>query len=471
MRHTLKIALLAGGLLVTGQQSLAESDPNMPTSAQPRQVILIIGDGMDEHQITIARNYLKGASGRLLMDQMPMRGASQILTVEDKAGGKPVYVADSANTATSMATGAVTSRGRIGTSAGTDLPITTIVELAEAAGYRTGLVSTANVTDATPASFVAHINLRFCEDPEHIVDVKYKDIPLGDCSQHLKSNGGLGSISQQLAESDLDVILGGGAKHFLPLAEGQDVSVLEAARNNGFQVVTDTTELASADPDQRLLGLFSEEHLPVRLRGENGRGAEPAERSWLNYLHPYLGEVTLPAPMACEPNPEFTATPSLKQMTDAALAHLSRENEQGFFLMIESASVDKESHERRACGSIGEVEQLEEALASALAFAEENTNTLILVTADHSQAAQLIPYESMFAAFPIPIVPQGMLVRIETPEGAHMTVSYATNNFNYEEHTGAAVPVYGNSEALGIVPPFIQQPQVFEITRDYLGLM
>ena len=120
---------------------------------EPRHVILIIGDGMDEQQITIARNYLKGASGELLLDRLPMRGAAQILTIDDRVNGAPIYVADSANTASSMATGEVTSRGRIATSAGDDHDLKTIVELAKDAGYRTGIVTTASVTDATPAAF------------------------------------------------------------------------------------------------------------------------------------------------------------------------------------------------------------------------------------------------------------------------------------------------------------------------------
>ncbi len=120
---------------------------------------------MDEQQITIARNYLKGAAGQLLLDRMPLRSAVQILTTEERENGKPVYVADSANTATSMATGAITSTGRISTSPGTDKDFTNIVELAAAAGLRTGMVTTASVTDATPAAFAAHISFRLCEDP------------------------------------------------------------------------------------------------------------------------------------------------------------------------------------------------------------------------------------------------------------------------------------------------------------------
>ena len=198
-----------------------------------------------------------------------------------------------------------------------------------------------------------------------------------------------GSIAEQLADSSLDVMLGGGAKHFLPNAEGTTESVISLARHNGFQVVTTAAELAAASPYKRLLGLFAPSTLPVRLQGENGREAEEPKRSWLNHIHPYLGRVTQPEPMSCEPNPAFAAVPDLQQMTEAALRHLSHNNDAGFFLMVESASIDKQSHERKPCGSIGEVQQLEETLTSALAFAETHPRTLILVTADHSQACLL----------------------------------------------------------------------------------
>jgi hypothetical protein len=51
-----------------------------------------------------------------------------------------------------------------------------------------------------------------------------------------------------------------------------------------------------------------------------------------------------------------------------------------------------------------------------------------------------------------------------------MAINYATSTFMMEEHTGANVPLFGNAESLGLVPPFVRQPQLFEISRDYLGL-
>ena len=436
---------------------------SLPAQAS-RNVILFIGDGMDDHQISIARNYLVGARGRLTLDGMPLRGVSQVLTVSEE--GEPVYVADSANSATAMATGEITSRGRIATSAGTDKPLKTIVEIIEPRGFRTGLVATSSVTDATPASFVAHINMRFCENPEAIHGVEIGPVKLPDCPAYTRANGGPGSISEQIAESDVDVVLGGGSKHFNLPAEGMDMTVAQLARNNGYHVVESRDALAGVPADGKLLGLFSPSTMPVRLQGEDRREAESAEASWANHLHPYLGSVELPAVMDCEPNPDFASMPSLKQMTDVALARL--ENETGFFLMVESASIDKQSHERKPCGSIGELEQLEEALQSALAFAEKNPETLIIVTADHAQAAQMIPEESLFARYPIPVYTPGKVARIRTPEGAVLAVNYATNNFSYEEHTGANVPVFANREGFGRVAPMITQPDLFAIMLDYL---
>lgn len=456
------------------ERTLANSDPD----EAPRQVILLIGDGMGEQQISIARNYLEGSSGRLGMDALPLRSSVAVLTVEDKVDGKPVYVADSANTATAIATGVVTSRGRIATSPGDDRDLRTIVEMAADAGLRTGIVSTASVTDATPAAFAAHVNLRLCENPEMMVDITIRDVPLGGCPQDLRSAGGAGSISEQLVNGPLDVILGGGAKHFSPTAEGHTQSVEAIARQHGFTVLSTKDELAAAGKaatgdgaaQQRLLGLFAPSTLPVRLKAASGRTAEAPQPSVLNRVHRYLGSVEIPPETQCEPDPSFAPIPTLAHMTEVAIAQLSAQNDKGFFLMIESASIDKQAHMRQPCGSIGELEQLDEALAVAMAFAQTHPRTLILVTADHSQAAQIIPSESLFAAYPIPLYSPGKIARLATLEGGHMTVNYATTNFMLEEHTGAAVPLLSNSEGQGRIPAHVTQPEIFGIVKDYLGL-
>lgn len=466
------IYLILGGLFSSAVSAEATSTTTQETTviasdtASVKNVILIIGDGMDDHQITIARNYLSGVTGQLTLDTMARRSIAQVLTVSNMQPDLPVYVADSANSATAIATGTVTSRGRISTTAGSDEDLTTIVELANKAGLRTGVVSTASVTDATVAAFYAHISLRVCENPSMMHDALLFDrIPI-DCSPDMKENGGLGSISEQLVSSNLDLALGGGAKHFAPDMEGGTDSVTTAAEAAGFQILSSIDELNSASPDTRWLGLFGPSTLPTRLQGEGGRSAEKPEPSFMNRVHWSQGQVTLPDPIGCEENPEFEGIPSLKLMTDRALDRLSNDN--GFFLMIESASIDKQSHLRDACGSIGEVEQLEEALQSALAFADKNPGTLIIVTADHGQAAQLIPNESLFDAFGLPVYTPGHVMRIKTPEGALMAVNYATNSFLSEEHTGVSVPVLTNSK--DPFPTMVTQPGLFEIMARHLGL-
>ena len=432
-------------------------------AAATKNVILIIGDGMDDQQITIARNYLQGPTGRLTLDSMPVRSSVQVLTLDEQNTNLPLYVAESAGSGTAIATGTVTSRARISTSPGTDQAQKTIVELAQDAGMHTGVVSTASVTDATPAVFMAHINVRSCENPQTMVGER------GDCQQYQVQNGGAGSIAEQIAKSGLDLVLGGGYEHFDVPAEGATVTVGAQADEHGYTVIRTTEQLRTIQPNQRVLGLFAQSHLPVRLRGEGGRVAEKPTPSLLNRVYWAFGEVTLPDAMSCEANPDYQDTPPLRLMTEQALAHLDQ-GDQGFFLMIESASIDKKSHARDACGSIGELEQLEESLVVALAFAANNPDTLVIVTADHSQAAQMVPDPSLFAAFGVPVYTPGSLMRLKMPFGGTMAINYATNEFFAEEHTGAAVPLYANDVGEGLFPIFINQPDIFQVMREFLSL-
>lgn len=440
-----------------------------------QNVILIIGDGMDDQQITAARNYLYGASGQTILDSMPVRSAVQVLTVDNEHPEKPVYVADSANSATAMATGVTTSMGRIGTSAKTDRDLTTIIELAEDKGFKTGIVTTASITDATPAAFATHVSVRGCETPERMVQYQSHGDYVIDCEQDTQAKGGLGSISEQLAVSNVDVLLGGGMNRFNKKAENSEQTMLEQAKNHNFHVIKTLEDAKDVKPIEKIMGLFAGKHLPVRLQGTDGRIAEQPEFSFLNWFHRYLGSVSIPEEMECEANPEFLAdnTPHLKDMTQVALNHLN--NEKGFFLMVESASIDKQSHKRNPCGSIGEAEQLFETVQVALDFAKLNTDTLILITADHGQAAQIIPHASMYNVYGVPVATPGAIARIRTPEGSIMGINYATNEFNYEEHTGVNVPLFANKNikdqnGKDMITGLIRQKDIFTISKMYLGL-
>ena len=434
------------------------------TTAKSRNLILIIGDGFDDQHVTMGRNYLVGMSGKLILDTMPYRASVQVETVSEQ--GQPLYVADSANTATSLATGEVTQIGRIATDI-EDNDLNTIAERALDSGFRVGLVTTSSLTDATPASFLAHVSARSCEGPEEVLGSTYYGIPQPACLDDARDNGGPGSIIEQLVNSGAQVLLGGGTK-FLEQTTIDGETVAAMATGRGYRILDRDTDLSAVTHEKSLLGTFDEETLEVRWQGTNKRVAEETETSWLHHLSNYLGDTEEPEPMSCEPNPDYEGTPSLASMTDLALRHLSRDNDRGFFLMIESASIDKESHKRNPCGSIGEIEQLEESLALALSFAAQHPDTAILVTADHAQAAQILPEPSLYSNYPIPIYSPGLTARIATPEGSMMRVNYATNNGFSEEHTGANVPLFANDVAGPWLSPFLRQREVHDAMSAFL---
>ena len=441
-------------LLTTALTAIASNN-----SETRRNVILFIGDGMDDEQITIARNYIKGSRGRLVMDDMPVRSAVQVLTVDEKNPYVAVYVADSANSATAIATGVVTSRGRIATSAKYDEDLQTIAELAKINNLRTGIVSTASITDATTAAFATHVSNRGCQTFQLMRAGKRLGEVFNSCEKDLKSNGGAGSIAEQIAMSPVDIYLGGGLRFFQQMSE-DGKTALDLATANGYQIIQNRIELDSLK-NNKVIGLFADENMPARLMGENDLIAEVLTLENNRQVEPNS--------FACVDNPHAKNIPSLKLMTEAAINHLSRNNDNGFFLIVESSNIDNESHLRRPCGSIGGIMQLDEALQVALTFAKRNLNTLVLVTADHGSAAKLIPYPSLFKGMP-GAHSIGHLAVLKTPEGSLLGVNYATNDAQYEEHSGTQVPLMINKPVVPHLKSMIAQPQLYFIMREYLGL-
>ena len=117
------------------------------TGGQARSVILLIGDGMGDSEITIARNYQVGAAGRLAMDGLPLTGAYTTYAVTQGDPKKPNYVTDSAASGTGWATGTKTYNGAVSVNA-YGKPVRAVLERAKAAGFRTGNVTTAELQDA-----------------------------------------------------------------------------------------------------------------------------------------------------------------------------------------------------------------------------------------------------------------------------------------------------------------------------------
>ncbi len=425
------------------------------------KVILIIGDGMDDQQITIARNYLVGSSGQLAMDTMQYRGAMQVQAVSEANPAEPVYVTSSAAAATAMASGIVTSSRRISTFAQTDKDAVTIMELANNAGIRTGIVTTASVTDATPASFMAHVNARWCQGPENMARDNERNPRVSyECTNDYKTNGGRGSIAEQIADARMDIVLGGGRMYFDQIAEGEsETRVLQLARSNGYEVITRRSKLQTLPRDKRILGLFVPDLMPPMLRG-NGATMTPA-------VEQFDGKLNLPEPYSCEENPEFVDVPWLLEMAEAAVSHLDRRG--SFMLMIENESTDEQSHLRQPCGHIGAVAQIDETLRFVLKYAESHPELLIIVTADHGHAAQIISetYASAWQGNASP----GHVARLITADGSIMGINYGTSKPGFREgHSGVQVPLFASGPGVENWPIFMPQTEIFHIAKNHLGL-
>ena len=453
-RTSLVPVLVAGCLLMVPGADRRVVGQTVETA---QNVVLFIDDGVDDHQLTIARNYLLGSSGAFVFETFDHRAVARVLTVLEDDPRRPEYVGDSASGGTAIATGVVTSRRRIATRAGTGESVPTLLEVV--GDKRTGIVTTSSITDATPASFVAHIRSRYCQGPFEMLPTARDPRCPGD----LKGNGGAGSIAEQIAASGVDLLLGGGYSYFDQPDEA-GVSVLDRARDAGYQIVRDADALdAAARIPGPLLGLFGGATLPVEWIGEGGEQARPVRLA-------ANGEAIAPEPFRCVENPEFGARPTLKAMTQLALTRLES-TESGFVLMIESASIDKQAHAGNPCGQIGETRALDEAVQVAVTFQERHPDTLILVASDHGHSPQIVPWPSLFAALrDEPQYPPGKVARVRTPEGGVMAVSYGTNEHYREEHTGTDVPVYAQGPGAAAVRGLIRQSDLFGIVRRALAL-
>src|SRR4051812_19793284 len=206
------IAVLGAGasLALGGQADKTQQIRAQLHGGKAKNVILFIGDGMGTQEITAARYYQYGAAGRMNVDRLPFTGFQTTWSVKPgTAPYLPDYDPDSASTGTMWATGQKTIDERVsqGPSAALAVPgknLKTVPEFAQREGKRTGNVSTAEITDATPAVLDSHISLRGCQGP--------KDMTA--CPQETKAAGGLGSIAEQTVDHSVDVVLGGGRHRF-----------------------------------------------------------------------------------------------------------------------------------------------------------------------------------------------------------------------------------------------------------------
>jgi alkaline phosphatase len=293
---------LAASVSAVVPLSAAAAHPQQP---DPPRVILLIADGTGIAHWTVGM--LEG--GQAVLRDFPVVGLVDTRNVDGR-------ITDSGASATAYAAGLLTYNQSIGMGPDT-LPVASILELAAERGLATGLVATSSIVHATPASFAAHVADRY----------EYE------------------AIAAQMANSGLDVVLGGGRKFFDPSARDDGRDYLTSI-GQGRQWVTSAEDLV-AETDRgtlRLVGLFAETAMESADRGRS---------------------------------------PTLAQMTQAALAALDRDPD-GFVLMVEASQIDWLGHDNEPWERMAaEVLDCSETIQAVLEYVSDRAGALLVVTADH----------------------------------------------------------------------------------------
>ncbi|MCL8012107.1 alkaline phosphatase [Streptomyces sp. AS02] len=434
-------AVIVGVATSDGASESRERVVRAVQDGKAKNVILLIGDGMGDSEITLARNYTVGAGGRLNMDKFPLTGTYTTYAVHEN--GKPDYVADSAASGTAFATGWKTVNGRISKTPDTNQAIPTILELAQDYGYATGSVTTSELTDATPAVLASHATDRSCQGPAD----------MAKCPTDTLAEGGPGSIAEQLVNHKVDVLLGGGRQRFdQEVTDGRykGQSVTEQARVLGYRVVTDGASLEAAPSGRPLLGLFARDDVPTEWTGK------PATRAGTEWQRCVTSNPNRPP-----------TTPSLADSAAKAIELLEarqyqRGSEQGFFLQIEGASIDKRDHAADPCGQIGETVAFDRAVKVARDYAAKCPDTLVVATADHGHTSQIVPLEA---------TPPGLSTILTTDENQQMKVNYSTNTpGRTQEHTGTQVRIAAQGPQAYRVLGVTDQTDLFTTMRNAMRL-
>lgn len=317
-----------------------------PKGRVAKNVILFIGDGFSVAHRTAARIMSKGLheghyGGELAVDDMPH------MALISTAGTNSI-VTDSANAMSAYTTGhksCVNALGVYCASNKNNLDHPKVETIGDILKRKTkmavGVVTNSEIEDATPAGVVAHTRKR--ADFDDIVKMFYDVKP--------------------------DVIMGGGSPHFLAKStpgskRKDDVDYLKKFEEAGYAFVSTKTEMerAVADGKSKILGLYNTGNVDGALD--------------LKYLK--KGTVS-----------KFPDQPDVVDETKAAIATLSK-NPDGFFLMVESARIDKYSHSLDPERAIFDTIMLDNAVKYAKEFAAKHDDTMIVVVGDHAHPISIV---------------------------------------------------------------------------------
>lgn len=314
----MKLGGLGGAAAFLG--GCAKPDPGKKTEV--KGVVFMVSDGMSHGVLTMAENFSEIVHGKgtrwweLIDDQNAVRGLMETSSANS-------YVTDSAAASSAWGGGMKIDNRCINIRPDGSESIPILRHL-KSLGRRTGLVTTATITHATPAGFASVTANR---DDEHLIAPQYN-----------------GSV---------DILMGGGMKFFDPKQRVDSRDALAPYVKAGYELIRDRDTLIKTKSD-RILGLFSDSHIPFEVDRLN--------------------------------NPMLAAkTPTLTEMSEVALKNLLGHPEK-FLLQIEGGRIDHGAHANDIAGLIWDQLAFDAALAKVLEMVSGRDDILVVVTSDHGNA-------------------------------------------------------------------------------------
>ncbi len=345
IQKTISVAMAAAitvgaGTALTAQTANASIKTNATvvnsySGDVPKYVFMFIGDGMSHAQTQLANYYVdslnQGANTDILTSKERLSFMDFDVVAMNTTFDSTSFAPDSASTATSLATGEKTYSGTINMNESFTVAYETIAEQVKSQlGYKVGIVSSVTLNHATPAAYYAHNESRN----------NYYEIGL------------------ELIESEFDYFAGG-ALNKPTGSDGDQESLYDLAEEAGYTVILE---------DQDAAEKVNDETGKVIIIGEDTNGgALPYENDREDDMW------------------------SLADYVDKGIEVL--DNDEGFFMMVESGKIDWSCHANDAKSSIADTLAFDEAIEEAYSFYKQHPDeTLIIVTGDHETGGLTIGY-------------------------------------------------------------------------------
>jgi len=328
-------------------------DSNEPSShSGKRNLIFMVSDGMGPTSLSLTRSFMQFKNGAPFSEQLVI---DQHLIGQSRTRSSSSLITDSAAGATAFSCALKSYNSAISVTPDHQ-PCGTVLEAAKTARYMTGPVVTTRITDATPACFAAHVNMRSEEDL--IAEQLVGEYPLG---------------------RTVDLMFGGGRCHFLPnssvdnscRADNKDIVAL--AKKNGFNYINDRKAFDDLKGGAALkfpmLGLFADTDIPYEIDRRNE-----------NDIYPSLDEM---------------AATAMKALSDA-----TRDSDKGFFLMIEGSRIDHAGHHNDPAAQVHEVLAYDKTFAKVLDFLKNDPTEAVMVSTSDHETGGLATARQLHTSYP-----------------------------------------------------------------------